>query len=190
MKKTLTLLWFVLLTLCSLAQKEKIPFRRISIEPALGSRLSSAFGLVDLQLSGLIQYHVSRRFSLASHTAISYDINTFKAFKNINPKYSITTFQKFGLGTSVFTKKSEHALFLLAGAKYFAYSAYIKNAALDDQKQTKFHTWAMDKGLLYNLKIGRKSHYFSGRVYVPVFDGKWIAIENTVIEFGVGFKMK
>lgn len=190
MKKCLFILGLISLYFNCLAQSEKFSFKKLSIEPAIGLRLSSAFGLVDVQVSGLVQYHLNKRFSLASHTAFSFDLNSFKAFKNINPKYSFTAFQKVGIGTSVFTKNSEHAMFLMTGAKYFAYSANIKNTALEDQKQTKFQTLAMDNGLLYNLKIGKNSPYFSGRVYVPVFDGKWNAVENAALEFGAGFKLR
>lgn len=184
------LIAFILLNIKCLAQDTRCQFRKFSIEPAIGLRLSSAFGLVDLQISGLAQWHLNKRFSLASHTAFSFDFNTFKAFKNINPKYSFTTFQKVGIGTSVFTKYSEHAFFLMGGAKYFTYSAKVNNPKLEDNKQTKFNTLAVDRGIIYNLKIGRNSPYFSGRVYLPVFDGKWNAVENTSFEFGAGFKLR
>jgi hypothetical protein len=190
MKKNLIIISFIFLNIKCLAQENKRLFNKLSIEPAIGLRLSSAFGLVDVQLSGLVQYHVNKRFSLASHNAFSFDLHTFKAFKNINPKYSFTAFQKFGIGMSAFAKHSEHTFFMMAGAKFFTYSANINNSKLEDNKQTKFHTIALDRGVLYNLKIGRKSPYFSGRIYLPFFDGKWNAIENSAFEFGAGFKLK
>lgn len=190
MKQYFMALVCMLISIEGFSQKKDYPIRKLSIEPALGSRLSSVFGLVDVQVSGLAQYQLNRRFHLASHTAVSFDLNCFEAFKNINVKYSITTFQKFGVGTSLYTKRSSHTLFLMAGGKHFTYSASMDNPKLEDNVNTKFATMAFDKGLLYNLKIGVGKIYFSGRIYAPVFDGKWMIIENTSLEFGVGFQIK
>ncbi len=173
-----------------MAQSDAFPLAKWRIEPAIGIRFSAAFGLVDIQLSGLVQYQIKRNISLASHTAVSFDLNRFEAFKNIDPKYSVTTFQKFGVGASTYTKKTAHTLFFLYGGKYFTYSGSVKNPALEGGASTKFNTFAFDRGLMYNLKIGRDKHCFSGRIYAPVFDGKWVAIENAAIELGAGFRLK
>ncbi len=173
-----------------MAQTNDYPNRKLSLEPAIGMRVSAAFGLVDIQLSCLVQYKLNNRFSLVSHTAFSHDLNTFKAFKNIDPKYSFTVFQKLGIGPSFYTKKTAHSFFLMAGGKYFAYSGSIKNPKLEDNVQSKFNTFSFDKGLMYNLKVGRADRYFSGRIYAPVFDGKWMAIENAAVELGAGFRLK
>ncbi len=190
MKSITTLLFLLALNALVIAQTNSYPFRKFSIEPAIGMRLSAAFGLVDIQISGLVQYNLNKHISLASHTALSFDLNTFKAFKNIDQKYSVTTFQKFGIGATAYTKRTAHTIFLMGGGKYFAYSGSVSNPTIQDKVQTKFNTFAFDKGLMYNLKIGTGKHYFSGRVYAPVFDGKWIAIENTALEAGVGFQLK
>lgn len=190
MKSITTLLFLLAVNALVIAQTNSYPFRKLSVEPAIGMRLSAAFGLVDIQLSGLVQYNLNKHISLASHTAFSFDLNTFNAFKNIDQKYSVTTFQKFGIGATAYTKKTAHTVFLMGGAKYFAYSGSVDNPNIQDNGQTKFTTFAFDKGLMYNLKIGRGKRYFSGRVYAPVFDGKWIAIENTAIEVGLGFLLK
>lgn len=190
MKTSFIFLFFLAFNSVLTAQTGAYPHRKFSIEPAIGMRVSAAFGLVDIQISGLVQYNVTKRISLASHTAFSFDLNTFKAFKNIDQKYSITTFQKFGIGASAYTKKTAHTVFLMGGGKYFAYSGSIKNPALEDNVQTKFNTFSFDKGLMYNLKVGSQKHYFSGRIYAPIFDGKWIAIENTAVELGAGFQLK
>jgi hypothetical protein len=188
-----TIIGFISLFLISspvFSQDNKYPIRKLCIEPAIGLRLSSAFGLIDIQVSGLLQYQLKRSFSLASHTAVSFDINSFKAFKNVQVKRSITTFQKFGVGASLYTKWSSHTFFLMAGGKYFTYSASIDNPKLEDVTPTQFSTFAFDKGLLYNVKLGRGDSFFSGRIYAPLFDGKWVALENTSLEFGAGFKLR
>jgi hypothetical protein len=190
MKKYLLIFGFIVLYYSGLSQTDKYPFRKLSIEPAIGLRLSSAFGLVDIQVSALVQYNLRKRLNLVSHSAVSFDINSFKAFKNIKVNHSITKFQKFGIGTSAFTKNTSHTLFLMMGFKDFYYSASIDNPKLEDNVSTKFNTFSLDKGIMYNLKIGKNDRYFSGRIYLPVFDGKWNAIENTSFEFGAGFKMK
>jgi hypothetical protein len=190
MKTTVKILFLLALNIKAMAQTDAYPTRKWTLEPAIGMRLSAAFGLVDIQVSCLSQYAINRRLSVASHTAFSFDLNTFKAFKNIDPKYSFTTFQKFGIGTALYTKRTSHSFFLLAGGKYFTYSGSIKNPKLEDRVQSKFNTFSFDKGLMYNLKIGRGSSYFSGRIYAPVFDGKWIALENAAAELGAGFHLK
>lgn len=190
MKITIKILFLLAMNIKAAAQTDTYPVRKWTLEPAIGMRISAAFGLVDIQVSCLTQYNISKRLSLASHTAFSFDLNTFKAFKNIDQKYSVTTFQKLGIGTSVYTKKTAHSLFLMGGGKYFTYSGSIKNPKLEDNIQSKFKTFSFDKGLMYNLKIGRANHYFSGRIYAPVFDGKWVAIENAAVELGAGFQLK
>jgi hypothetical protein len=190
MKKILLIISLLSISFWGISQTDRYPSRKLSIEPALGLRLSAAFGLVDIQLSSLVQYQLNRTFSVASHTAFSFDINSFKAFKNIDVNRSMTVFQKIGIGTSVYTKRSSHTFFLMAGGKYFTYSATMDNSRLEDNVKTRFNTLTFDKGLLYNLKIGRNNSYFSGRIYVPVFDGKWILVENTALELGAGFKLK
>jgi hypothetical protein len=190
MKKIVKILFFLALTIQAMAQTDPYPTRKWTLEPAVGMRVSAAFGLVDIQVSCLTQYTINRRLSVASHTAFSFDLNTFKAFKNIDQKYSVTVFQKFGIGTTLYTKRTSHSFFLMAGGKYFTYSGSIKNPRLEDNVQSKFNTFSFDKGLMYNLKIGRGSPYFSGRIYAPIFDGKWIAIENAAVELGVGFQLK
>lgn len=188
MKKTVLLLVGVFSQLASSAQV--LNDRKLSIEPAIGMRISSAFGLIDVQVAGLVNYSVHKHLNLASHTAISFDLNTFKAFKNIDVMRSVTTFQKFGLGPSFAIKGSKHAFLLMAGAKYFTYQAKLKNPKLEDNVDTRFNTWTFDKGLLYHLMIGRGNTFFSSRIYSPVLDGKWMMIENTNVEFGVGFKLR
>jgi hypothetical protein len=191
MKILINICCFLAFAIQVTAQSDFYPTRKLTLEPAIGVRLASAFGLVDIQVSCLAQYNVNRHLSLASHTALSFDLNTFKAFKNNDQKYSVTTFQKFGVGTTLYTKRTAHAFFLMGGGKYFAYSGSVNNPKLEGEKvQTKFNTFAFDKGLLYNLKVGRASRYFSGRIYAPVFDGKWKMIENTAIELGAGFQLK
>jgi hypothetical protein len=190
MKITVKILFLLALNIKTMAQTDPYPTRKWTLEPALGMRLSAAFGLVDIQVSCLTQYTINRRFSAASHTAFSFDLNTFKAFKNIDPKHSFTVFQKFGVGTTLYTKRTSHSFFLLAGGKYFTYSGSIKNPKLEDNVQSKFNTFSFDKGLMYNLKIGKGNRYFSGRIYAPVFDGKWVAIENAAVELGAGFQLK
>ncbi len=189
MKSHTILFAFCIFSFAGLSQV-KYPSRKLSIEPAIGLRLSSAFGLVDFQLSGLVQYQVNKRISLASHSAFSFDINSFAAFKNIKVKKSMTNFQRFGIGTSFYSNKGSHTFFFMAGVKDFKYSASINNPLLEDNVNSQFKTVAFDKGMLYNIKVGRGNPYFSGRVYAPVFDGKWIAIENASLELGAGFKIK
>ncbi len=190
MRKIILITSFICLCLFGWAQNEPHPLRRLCIEPAIGLRLGAAFGPLDVQASVLVQQQLNRRFSLVSHTAVSFDINNYQAFQNINVKRSVTSFQKVGIGASVHNNRSSHALFLIAGGKHFSYSASVDNPSLEDTVKTNFNTFAWDSGLLYNLKIGRRNTYFSGRIYAPIFDGKWNLLENASTELGFGVKIK
>ncbi|NJN34478.1 MAG: hypothetical protein HC817_09720 [Saprospiraceae bacterium] len=72
MKTALKVLFLLVINNAVLAQADTYPFRKFSIEPAIGMRVSAAFGLVDIQISGLVQYNITKHLSLASHTTFSF----------------------------------------------------------------------------------------------------------------------
>ncbi|TAF74835.1 MAG: hypothetical protein EAZ53_07190 [Bacteroidetes bacterium] len=170
--------------------KIKYVYSKLSVEPALGTRVSSMIGAVDLQLSGLVQYNLHPRFHILSHTAISYDIIKYPIFNSVSINHSMTIFQKIGFGTSFYTKKMANSLNFVLGIKYFTYSAETNNESLEDKIPVQINVFSPDYGLMYNLKVGRKKYFFSGRIYAPVFNGKWFFLENANIELGFGIRLK
>jgi hypothetical protein len=186
----------LLLLLCgtinaSWAQKTRKneQWNRITVEPAIGTRLSTLMGSADIGLSNLIQYNLHRSVSLLAHTAVSFDFEN-RNKSDIHQNYSYTLFQKIGLGTSVYTKRTMHTVSFLIGVKYNAYSGTLTNSELSDAITTKTQSLSPDYGLMYNLKLGANKYFFSGRIYIPLQDGYYGIIENAHLELGVGIRLK
>ena len=174
----------------AIAINAQVPFRKITTEPAIGTHIWSISGAVDLQCSNLLQYNVNQRINLISYTALSFDVIKFSAFEDINPKHSFTIFQRIGVGTSLNTKRSTNTFSLLGGVKYFSYAGSTENPNLEEKITTKRGIWATDYGAMYNLKIGRKKYFFSSRIFIPLYGGKWGILESGSIDFGIGIRLK
>jgi hypothetical protein len=193
MNNKLTTLIFLIFTLSASAQtlspNTKYPYRELSVEPALGTSLSSAMGKPDIQLSALIQYSYNKRFSILAHTSLLNGFNTAYV-PDVKQNYTLSASQKFGIGTSLYTNRTSSGFFLIGGFKYQAYSGTLENNQLPEKVTTETSSLTPDYGLMYNLKSGRKKYYFSGRMYIPLTDGSYGAIENASLEFGIGIKLK
>ena len=173
----------------TLAQNTKYPFRKLSIEPALGTSLVSLMGEPDIQLSALIQLSYHKRFSILAHSALTNGFSTAYV-SDVKANYNLTAAQKIGIGTSVYTRRTANGFFLIGGFKYEAYSGTLENMQLPEKVTVKTSSLSPDYGLMYNLKSGRKKYYFSGRLYIPLVDGSSGIIENSNLEFGIGIKLK
>ena len=173
----------------SLTQKTKYPYRELAVEPALGTSLASAMGKPDIQLSALIQYSYSKRFSILAHTSLSNGFNTAYV-PDVKQNYTLAAAQKFGVGTSLYTRRTSSGFFLIGGFKYQAYSGTLENNLIPEKVTTTTSSLTPDYGLMYSLKSGRSKYYFTGRMYVPLNDGSSGVIENTNLEFGIGIKLK
>jgi hypothetical protein len=167
----------------------KYPFSQLTIEPAIGTRITTFLGNADVQLANLVQYNITRRFSVAAHTNFSFDIPA-NQFSDVKQNYSYTINQKFGIGTSFHGKRTTNAFFILAGLKYNAYSGTLKNTDFIDQITTQTSSLTSDYGMMYHIKSGRKKYFFSGRLYLPLKDGTNGIIENANIELGVGIRIR
>lgn len=171
------------------------PVRQLTIEPGIG--IHTNFG-TDLLLTNLIQWNPKKRLSLASHTSFNINNITQRNFNGIKTDYNFSINQKFGVGTTLYTKKSSHSFLLMVGAKYTTYKETI-----DDERFNKvsaaINAFSPDYGLMYSLKKGWKKCFFTYRMYVPLypfptkgFDAFYLDgnMNNIALEFGIGIKIK
>jgi hypothetical protein len=152
----------------------------------------------DLIISNLVQWNINKRLSIASYTSYSYNNAMQRNFNYINTNYNYTLSQKFGIGTSLYTKHSSHTLTFLAGIRYDAFKETLENP--DFEKVTaSVSSVNPDPGLLYNLKIGKKKYFFSYRMFVPLYPYPFISSDiwslsdnmyNLSLEFGLGIRLK
>lgn len=178
------------------AVKEKrATVRQLTIEPGIG--IHSNFG-TDLLISNLIQWNPQKHLSLASHS--SFNINNIlqRDFNGIKTNYNYSINQKFGVGTTFYSKRSSNTFLLMAGVKYTSFQETLSNP--DHNKiSTSINSISPDYGLMYSLKKGVKKYFFSFRMYVPLYpwpvkdfniysaDGN---MNNIALEFGIGIKIK
>ena len=192
---------FLLLTLSAAAQKkssetanEKFPFRILTIEPAIGIETSE---MGDFIVSTLIQWNIKKRLALISYT--SYSHNTLlREFNYITTDYNYSLTQKFGIGTSLYTKHTSHTFSFLAGIRYVAFKETLENPEFETVSASVSSS-SPDVGLMYNMKIGQKKCFFSYRMFIPLYpypikntdtwslDGN---MANLSFEFGLGIRLK
>ncbi|MDN3654192.1 hypothetical protein QWZ08_01065 [Ferruginibacter paludis] len=186
----------------SLAQTEKqaikekhFAVRQLTIE--LGIGIHSNFG-TDLLITNLVQWNPKKHLAFASHS--SYNINNLlqRNFNGIKTEYNYSINQKFGVGTTFYSKRSSNTFLLMAGIKYTSFKEILLNP---DNKNVSAGVNALspDYGLMYSLKKGVKKYFFSFRMYVPLYpwpvkatnisavDGN---MNNIALEFGAGIKIK
>ena len=178
------------------SEKEKYStVRQVTIEPGIG--IHTNFG-TDMLISNLIQWNPQKHLSLASHS--SFNINNIfqRDFNGIKTNYNYTINQKFGVGTTFYSKRSSNTFLLMAGVKYTSFQETLINP--DHNKiSTSINSISPDYGLMYSLKKGVKKYFFSFRMYVPLYpwpvkdfniyaaDGN---MNNIALELGVGIKIK
>jgi hypothetical protein len=188
MNKLIITMTLTLLAIASTAQtgrqKDNMPYR-FTTEPAIGIKTTS----MDVQLSNLLQYNIHRKFSMIFHTAITYGL-PLSRMSDIDQHYNYAILQKFGIGTSIYTKHTISTISFLAGIKYYAYSGTLNNEQFPEHITTTSNGTTSDYGFMYNLKMIRKKYFLSARLYIPVKDGIAGLGENSAIEIGVGIKLK
>lgn len=171
------------------------PLRKLTTEPAIGI---NPYPTSDLLLTNLAQWNIKKRFSVVSYTSYSYNNAFNRNFNYIKNDYNYSISQKFGIGTSLYTRHSSHTLSFVAGIKYNAFKETLDNPDFEKVSASESST-SPDLGLLYNLKIGKKKYFFSYRMYIPMYpypfksayvdaiDGN---MANFSLEFGVGVRLK
>lgn len=177
-------------------KKEKYStVRQLTIDPGIG--IHTNFG-TDLLLSNLVQWNPQKRLSIASYS--SFNINNIlqRNFNGIKTDYNYSINQKFGIGTTFYSKRSSNTFLLMAGVKYTSFKESLINP--DDNKvSASVNSISPDYGLMYDFRKGGKKYFFSFRMYVPLYpwpvknvdissaDGN---MNNIALEFGVGIKIK
>jgi hypothetical protein len=181
------------------AQKDIAPahslMRRLTIEPGVG--IHTNFG-TDVLISNLVQWNPNKRLAIASYSSFNINNVTQRNFNHIKTDYNYSFNQKFGVGTTVYSKKSSHTFLLMMGMKYTAYQETLDHPNFD-KVSIATSSFSPDNGVMYSFKRGWKKYFFTTRFYLPL--SPWLTkgakIENiqgtlrdTAIEFGVGIKLK
>ena len=201
--RNLLLLFALLVSAQGFAQKIPAPInnthtpvvRLLTIEPGIG--IHTNFG-VDLLLTNLIQWNPYKRLSIASYSSFNVNNITQRNFNHIKTNYNYSINQKFGVGTSLYAKRSTHTFLLMVGAKYTSYKETLDS---DDFENTSVAIDALspDYGLMYSLKRGWKKCFFTVRTYLPLYpwptkgsnplylDGN---MNNIALELGIGMKIR
>jgi len=192
---------FLLLTFTASAQYDSsdtadnsFPIRILTIEPAIGMEASD---MGDFIVSNLLQWNIKKRLSIISYTSYSYN-TLLRDFNYIKTDYNYSLSQKFGIGTSLFTKHSSHTFSFLAGIRYVAFKETLENP---DYETVSASVSSPDPevGLMYNIKIGRKKYFFSYRTYIPLYPYPFKSTDvwsldgnmaNLSFEFGLGIRLK
>ena len=119
-------------------------------------------------------------------------------FNGIKTNYDYSINQKFGVGTTVYSKRSSSTFLLMAGIKYTSFKETLVDAD-NHQISAAVNALSPDYGLMYSMKRGLKKYFFSFRMYVPLYpwpvkdvnisaaDGN---MGNIALEFGLGIKIK
>lgn len=168
---------------------------QLTFEPAIGL---NPWPISDLVFSNLSQLNIKKRLSIQSYTAYSNNCAFLKEFNYIKTEYNFSIGQKFGIGTSIYSKHSSQTFSFLAGIKYNAFKETLDNPELD-KVTASVKTVSPDFGLMYNLKKGNKKVFFSYRMFIPLYpypfksasinaiDGN---LANFSMEFGIGIRLK
>jgi hypothetical protein len=169
--------------------------RFLTIEPGVG--IHTNFG-TDVLLSTLVQWNPRKRVSVAAYSAYSINNVTQRYFNHIRTNYNYSFNQKFGAGTTLFSRRASHTLLLMMGMKYTAFQETLENPNLI-RVSTSIKSWNADYGILYSRKHGWKRYFFTTRFYLPL--SPWLAkggrIENVqgtlrdiALEVGMGIRLR
>jgi len=169
--------------------------RKLTIEPGVG--IHTNFG-TDFLISNLVQWNPNKRLGFASYSSFNINNVTQRDFNHIKTDYNYSLNQKFGAGTTVYSKKYSHTFFAMVGIKYTAFQETLENPNFN-KVSTSISAFSPDYGLMYSLKRGWKKYFFTARFYLPL--SPWLTkgahIENiqgtlrdTALEFGMGIKIK
>ncbi|MBL7844257.1 MAG: hypothetical protein JNK44_10370 [Cyclobacteriaceae bacterium] len=198
--KSLTYLFLACaLFVCTTASTQsRIPtavVRQLTIEPGVG--IHTNFG-TDFLLTNLVQWNPTKRFSLASHTSFNLNNIYQRDVNYVKTNYNYSINQKFGAGTTFYSKKSSHTALLMIGFKYTAFKETLHNPDLDPVSVT-INGFSPDYGLMYSYKKGLKKCFFTFRTYIPLYpwpvkgsnidyiDGNR---DSIAVELGIGLKIK
>lgn len=167
----------------------KHPDEKITVEPGIGTRLASIMGSPNVQLSNLLQYRVSKRFSVAAQTGFYHNFPN-RRIADVKQNHSFSIFQRVGIGFALNKRRSSSAILLLAGYKYDTYSGTLVNERLNESITTRSKSATPDYGIMYNLRMGEKKYFVSSRIYVPLKAGPYGMVEGSTLDLGAGLRIR
>ncbi|MEP7322382.1 MAG: hypothetical protein ABI761_10700 [Saprospiraceae bacterium] len=174
--------------------KNDSKIRLLTVEPGIG--IHTNFG-TDLLFTNLVQWNPINHLSLASHTSFNINNITQRSFNGIITNYNFSINQKFGIGTTLYTKKRAHTFLLMVGARYTTYKETLDDERFD-KVGTIIKTISPDYGFMYSRKVGWKKYFYTFRFYLPLYPwpikGTNILYsdanrDNIALEFGIGIKI-
>lgn len=167
---------------------------KLTIEPGIG--IHTNFG-TDFLITNLIQWNPLDRLSIASHSSFNINNITQRYFNGIKTNYNYSINQKFGIGTTFYTKRRSHTFMFMFGAKYTTYRETLDDDRFD-KAGTTIQALSPDYGLMYSHKKVWKKYFFTYRMYVPLYPwptkGSDILymegnMENIALEVGIGIRI-
>ncbi len=169
--------------------------QNFTISPAIGL---NPWPTSDLVISNVVQWDIKKRLSLVSYTAYTYNSVFLRDFNYIKTNYNYSLSQKFGVGTTLYSKRASHTFSLLGGIKYNSFKETLEHPEFE-KVSASASSVSPDFGLMYHLQAGKKKYFFSYRMYLPLYpypmqrldltaiDGN---IANVSLEFGLGVRLK
>lgn len=171
------------------------PVHELIIAPAIGLNV---YSMGDFLISNVVQWNINKRLSISSYSSYAYN-NAVKRDDNyIRTDYSYSLNQKFGIGTSLYNKRSSHTFSLMAGVKYDAFQETLHNPEFETVSAS-VQAVSPDLGLMYHLQKGMKKCFFSYRMYIPLYPYPFHSSDitsitgnlgNITMEFGIGVNLK
>lgn len=175
--------------------RHSYPMAKLTIEPAIGL---NPYAMDNVLVSTIVQWNIERRLSIVSYTSYAYNNAMGRDFNFIRTDYNNSVSQKFGIGTSLFGKRSSHTFSMMAGIKYDAFQETLHHPEFEPVSAS-VKSVSPDFGLMYNWKLGMGKCFFSYRMYLPIYpyplksfdiwsiDGN---LANITMEFGVGIRLQ
>jgi hypothetical protein len=168
---------------------------KLTIEPAIGTKPTV---MTALMASNVLQWNIKKRISIVSHTSYTWNQAFLPEFNYIKTNYNYSLSQKFGVGTSFFTKHFCHTFSLMAGINYDAFKETMDNPEFKKVTVSQ-SSMSPDFGLMYNMKVGNKKYFFSYRMFIPIYPFPFKSsdinsvegnLANLTLEFGLGIRLK
>lgn len=162
----------------------------LEIKPAIGATGSP----VKTTVSVMMLHPLNSRFSVVSHSMISFSLFRNSLDEYIKTHYNYSLSQKLGIGYSLYGKKgkSRHSLLALGGIRHIAFKETIQNPDLE-QISISTHSTVGDYGLMYEFSVGKKRYTFDTRLYLPFSPIRYYpqgTLTNLIyLEVGIGIRL-
>jgi hypothetical protein len=169
--------------------------RMLTIEPGVG--IHTHFG-TDFLISNLVQWNPNQRLAFAAYSSFNLNNVMQRNFNYVKTDYNYSFNQKFGAGTTFYSRRSTHTFLLMVGAKFTAYQETLDNPNVNSVS-TSIRALSPDYGMMYSFKRGWRKYFFTSRFYLPLspllskgFKIEYVqgTLRDIALEVGVGIKLK